>query len=160
MKCYKMRHDGVSLWIVTVVNTFLSVSQNPRFTSHNQGYDSYSIITGFCIWMIWMWSDWQACRVVCSSHQASWRVCGDSWLLIVHRKWPLLTPHKSSAVRVFDWEPDAACMASKLLLCEGFENGSIFGLMSALVSPKSKAAPAICGHAFSWDFYSGTLTGF
>ncbi|KAM6897177.1 LOW QUALITY PROTEIN: MAGUK p55 subfamily member 3-like [Xenentodon cancila] len=26
-----------------------------------------------------------------------------------------------------------------------------------VVSPKSKAAPAICGHAFSWDFYSASL---
>nr|XP_020460969.1 MAGUK p55 subfamily member 3-like isoform X2 [Monopterus albus] len=26
-----------------------------------------------------------------------------------------------------------------------------------IVSPKSKAAPAFCGHAFSWDFYSASL---
>ncbi|XP_013869379.1 MAGUK p55 subfamily member 3 isoform X1 [Austrofundulus limnaeus] len=26
-----------------------------------------------------------------------------------------------------------------------------------VVSPKSKAAPAFCGHAFSWDFYSASL---
>ncbi|XP_067344513.1 MAGUK p55 subfamily member 3-like isoform X2 [Channa argus] len=26
-----------------------------------------------------------------------------------------------------------------------------------LVSPKSKAVPAFCGHAFSWDFYSASL---
>ncbi|KAM6964569.1 MAGUK p55 subfamily member 3-like isoform 1-T1 [Tautogolabrus adspersus] len=29
-----------------------------------------------------------------------------------------------------------------------------------VVSPKSKAAPVFCGQAFSWDFYSGTLTDF
>lgn len=29
-------------------------------------------------------------------------------------------------------------------------------LIWAVVSLKSKAAPTFCGHAFSWDFYSGT----
>ncbi|XP_040923332.1 MAGUK p55 subfamily member 3-like [Toxotes jaculatrix] len=35
--------------------------------------------------------------------------------------------------------------------CEGALNGK------DIVSPKSKAAPAFCGHAFSWDFYSASL---
>lgn len=33
-------------------------------------------------------------------------------------------------------------------------------LIWAVVSLKSKAAPTFCGHAISWDFYSGTLPDF
>ncbi|XP_071757274.1 MAGUK p55 subfamily member 3-like isoform X1 [Centroberyx gerrardi] len=35
--------------------------------------------------------------------------------------------------------------------------GTLNGQDIAVVSPKSKAAPAFCGHAFSWDFYSAGL---
>lgn len=77
----------------------------------------------------------------------------------VLHKWPLFfTLQAKGALFVFE-ESDAACMASILLMrfTLSWLNKC---LIWAVVSPKSKAAPAFCGHAFSWDFYSGTLTDF
>lgn len=96
-----------------------------------------------------------------------WRSLWRLSFITLH-KWPLFMLHATGAVFVFGKAVvalvETACMASELThLCNVDEMhwaGWINGLMRAVVSPKSKAAPAFCGHTFSWDFYSGTVTDF
>lgn len=89
-------------------------------------------------------------------------------LMLAHvislHKSSVLVPHAvRDALFVLIKAVDAACMASNFsCICTvmRFMLVWINGLIWAVVSPKSKAAPAFCGHPFSWELYSGILTDF